>query len=256
MTRVPSLSPGELPCRASGLSPFSSRSLPLRRAADDDPKEIVAKAIKAHGGEEYLAKHQAVQATEKGKINIPGVGEADFSQESAYMLPDKFKHTIEFEAMSLKIRFVAISNGDKVSVDATVNGQAADLGTNLKEAYKTVPVVIRISHLTPLLKDKSYELSLIGEDKVDDKKVVGVRVSKKSQKDVNVYFDKETGLLTKMEYQHHRCLDRQGYQRGADRQGVHEEQGRHHGPEENRHQAGWQSLRGDRDRRDEVPGVA
>ena len=174
---------------------------PVARAADDDPKEIVAKAIKAHGGEEYLSKHPAVQATEKGKINIPGVGEADMSQESAYMLPDKFKHTIEFEAMNLKIRFVAISNGDKVSVDATVNGQAADLGTNLKEAYKTVPVVIRISHLTPLLKDKSYELSLIGEDKVDDKKVIGVRVSKKSQKDVNVYFDKETGLLTKMEYQ-------------------------------------------------------
>ena len=36
---------------------------------------------------------------------------------------------------------------------------------------------------------------------MDDKKVIGVRVSKRSQKDVNVYFDKETGLLTKMEYQ-------------------------------------------------------
>ena len=122
------------------------------------------------------------------------------SQESAYMLPDKFKHTIEIEAMNLKIRFVAISNGDKVSVDAKRPGSRPR--HNLKEAYKTVPVVMRISHLTPLLKDKSYELSLIGEDKVDGKKVIGVRVSQvKSQKDVNLYFDKETGLLTKMEYQ-------------------------------------------------------
>jgi hypothetical protein len=174
---------------------------PAARAADDDAKAVVAKAIKAHGGEEYLTKHPAVQTTEKGKINIPGVGEAEFTSESTYMLPDKFKHTIEFEATNLKIRFLALSVGDKVSVDATVNGQAADLGTNLKEAYKDVPHVLRVTHLTPLLKDKGYELSLIGEDKVEEKKVVGVRVTKKGQKDVNVYFDKETGLLAKMEYQ-------------------------------------------------------
>ncbi len=174
---------------------------PAARAADDDPKEIVAKAIKAHGGEEFLTKHQAVQATEKGKINVPGVGEVDFTQESAYMLPDKFKHTLAFEAMNAKIRFVAMSSGDKLSVDATVNGQAADLGTNLKEAYKDVPHVLRVAHLVPLVKDRGYELSLIGEDKVDEKKVIGVRVTKKGQKDVSVYFDKETGLLAKMEYQ-------------------------------------------------------
>ena len=74
------------------------------------------------------------------------------SQESSYMLPDKFKHTIEFEAMNLKIRFVAISNGDKVSVDATVNGQAADLGTTSRRRTRRSQYVIRISHLTPLLR--------------------------------------------------------------------------------------------------------
>jgi hypothetical protein len=168
--------------------------------AADDAKEIVAKAVKAHGGEEFLTKHQAVQATEKGKINIPGVGEADFTEEASYMLPDKFKHVIEFESMNLKVRFVALSVGDKVSVDATVNGQVADLGTNLKEAYKDVPHVLRVAHLAPLLKDKGYELSLIGEDKVEDRKVIGVRVAKKDQKDVSIFFDADTGLLVKMEY--------------------------------------------------------
>ena len=174
--------------------------VPAARAADDEPKEIVAKAIKAHGGEEYLAKHPAVQSSEKGKLNVPGVGEVDFTQEATYMVPDKFKHIVEFESTNLKVRFVALSVGDKVSVDATVNGQKADLGTNLKEAYKDVPHTLRVAHLSPLLKDKSYELSLIGEDKVEEKKVVGVRVTKKGQKDMNIYFDKETGLIAKMEY--------------------------------------------------------
>jgi len=174
---------------------------PAVRAADDDPKEIVARAVKAHGGEEFLTKHQAVQTSEKGKINVPGLGEVDFTDDSAYMLPDKSKNTIEFEAMNLKVRFVAMSNAGTVTVDATVNGQAADLGTNFKEAYKIVPHLLRVAHLAPLLKDKGFELSLIGEDKVEEKKVIGVRVIQKGQKDVSVYFDKETGLLAKMEYQ-------------------------------------------------------
>ena len=42
------------------------------------------------------------------------------------------------------------------------------------------------------MKEKGYELSLIGEDKVEGKKVVGVRVSKKDQKDISLYFDAET----------------------------------------------------------------
>jgi hypothetical protein len=174
---------------------------PAARAVDDNPKEIVAKALKAHGSEEFLTKHMAVQSTEKGKINVPGVGEVDFTEEALYMLPDKFRHTVEFEAMNVKVRFVAMINGDKVSVDATANGQVADLGTNLKEAYKDVPHVLRVAHLAPLATDKSYELSLIGEDTVEEKKVVGVRVTKKRQKDVSVFFDKETGLIAKMQYQ-------------------------------------------------------
>jgi|SRR5581483_2597935 len=173
---------------------------PVARAADE-PKDIIAKAIKAHGGEEYLAKHQAVQATEKGKINIPGVGEVDFTEDYAYMLPDKFKQTFDFEIANQKIRIVAVTNGDKISVEATAGGQAVDLGDNIKTAYKDVPHVLRVGHLAPLVKDKGYELSIIGEDKVEGKKVVGVRVTKKDCKDISLYFDTETWLLAKMEYQ-------------------------------------------------------
>jgi hypothetical protein len=173
---------------------------PAARAADE-PKDVIAKAVKAHGGEEYLSKHPAVQAAEKGKINVPGAGESDFTEEWAYMLPDKFKHTFDFEVANQKIRIAAMVNGDKLSVEATAGGQAIDLGDNLKEAYKDVPHVLRVGHLAPLVKEKGYELSLIGEDKVEGKKVVGVRVSKKDRKDVSLYFDTETWLLVKMEYQ-------------------------------------------------------
>jgi hypothetical protein len=52
----------------------------------------------------------------------------------------------------------------------------------------------------PLLKEKEYELSLIGEEKVEDKPAIGIRVVTKGKKDVNLYFDKKSNLLLKTEY--------------------------------------------------------
>jgi hypothetical protein len=50
------------------------------------------------------------------------------------------------------------------------------------------------------LKDKKFKLSTLGESKVNGKPAVGVKVSCKGHKDVDLYFDKKTGLLAKMEY--------------------------------------------------------
>jgi len=49
------------------------------------------------------------------------------------------------------------------------------------------------------LKDKAVNLSTLGEIKVDDRPALGVRVSSKGHRDINLYFDKETHLLVKSE---------------------------------------------------------
>jgi hypothetical protein len=167
------------------------------KAADDDPKEIIAKAIKAHGGEAHLTKYKGTKLKAKGKINIPGVGEVEFTQETAYMLPDKYRDGLDLTIMGMNIAIRTIVNGEKVSLE--VNGQEVDQAEKVKAAIKDVGHVQEIARLVPL-KDKAYEVSLIGEDKVEGKKVVGIRVTKKGQKDVSAYFDKETGLLAKLEY--------------------------------------------------------
>ena len=48
--------------------------------------------------------------------------------------------------------------------------------------------------MVKLVKDKGYELALIGEVKVEDKPAIGVRVSVKGQKDINLFFDKQSGV--------------------------------------------------------------
>ena len=168
------------------------------RAADDDPKDIVARAIKAHGGEEFLTKMKAAQIKSKGKLNVPGAGELDYTQELSYMLPDKLKDSMELKLMGQTINVLTLVNGDKITLE--VNGKDIDGADKVKEAMKGVGNVMQVARLVPLLRETGYELSLIGEDKVQGKKVVGVLVVKKDQKDLSLFFDKQSGLIAKLEY--------------------------------------------------------
>ena len=168
------------------------------RAADDDPKVILQKAIKAHGGEDFLLKHQAVRASNKGKISIPGVGEAEFTQDMAYMLPDKLKDKLDLSIGGQNISIVTVMNGDKLSIEAA--GKAVDITDDIKKAMKDAQYMMSIARLAPLLKDKSYEISLFGAAKVEEKPAIGVRVTAKGQKEITLFFDAKTGLLAKLEH--------------------------------------------------------
>lgn len=165
--------------------------------ADDQPKDIIAKAIKAHGGDETFTKYKAGTSRGKGKIDLPGIGEVDFTQESAHMLPDKFKESIELSVMGKNIRVLVMASGDTVHLE--VANMVMKLDDKAKEELKEAPYRLKVGKLVPLLKEKEFEMSLIGEDKVEDKPVVGVRVVSKGHRDISLYFDKETHLLAKME---------------------------------------------------------
>ena len=168
--------------------------------ADDDSKAIIAKAIKAHGGEEVKSKFKAGQTKAKGKIEI--LGGLDFTQESSFMLPDKFKEAVDMEVMGQKVHVVTVYDGTKLQIEA--NGQAVPVEDKIKDVIKNTPYVMKVSQMVPLLKDKDFELSNLGEVKVDGKPAVGVLVKSKGKNDVSLFFNKETGLLTKVE---HRTVD-------------------------------------------------
>jgi len=168
------------------------------RAADDDVKAIVTRAIKAHGGEETLTKYKAAQSKNKGKITIAGVGEVDFTQELSLMQPDKLKDVMELQIGGKTISVVTIANGDKLSIDA--DGKAVDINDDIKEALKDAQHMMKTARLVTLLKDKENELSLVGEVKVEDKPAVGIRVASKGHKDISLFFNKDTGLLAKVEF--------------------------------------------------------
>src|SRR5262249_30946029 len=142
------------------------------------------------------SKYKAGKTKARGKIKVGG-GEFDFTQDVAFLAPDKFRDTMEVDVNGKKVTILTIINGDKVSI--TADGMDIDINTDIKTAVKDAIHAFRVARLVTLLRDKDLELSLLGEMKVEGKPAVGVRVACKGQKDVNLYFDKGTGLLAKTE---------------------------------------------------------
>jgi outer membrane lipoprotein-sorting protein len=163
--------------------------------ADDksDSKAVIAKAIKAVGGEAKLAKSKA--ETFKGKGKFYGMGDGiDYTGEWSIQAPDKAR--VEIKANDFT--FVRVVNGDKVWTKLGDNAQEVDDKDQVKEAKENM-YADGVASLRPLVKEKGFEFAALGEVKVGDKPAVGVRVSHKGHRDVNLFFDKESGLLLKSE---------------------------------------------------------
>jgi len=165
--------------------------------AADEPKDIIARAIKAQGGEEVLLKYKGARAQSKGKIVLPGVGEVSFTQNTSTMLPDKLKDNLELDVAGMTITVATLVNGDKLSIEAA--GKQVEITDDIKKSLKAAQHMMQVARLVPLARDKDYTLSVFGEEKVEGKDTIGVLVSAKDKQDITLFFDKKSGLLTKLQ---------------------------------------------------------
>jgi hypothetical protein len=172
-------------------------SSPARADDQADALKIIDKAIKAVGDEAKLAKMPA--STWKMKGTFHGMGaEIPYTGDGAMQLPDKSRLALSFDAGGQQFTFVMVFNGDKGWMK--INDMAMDMDADRVAEQKESMHVNQVVRLVPL-KDKAFALSPAGESKLDAKTVVGVRVSSKGHRDVNLYFDKDSGLLVKSDTQ-------------------------------------------------------
>jgi hypothetical protein len=168
---------------------------PVRADDAADARALVEKAVKAQGGREKLEKFAAHTLKFKGTFH--GMGQAiPMTGELNSQGADRFKMEVEVEAGGMKFQFVSVLAGDKgwVRVGDTTNPMDKDqLAEGKEQAYAGW-----VGTLTPL-GDKEFTLATTGEVKVNDKPALGVKVSRKGHRDVDLFFDKETGLLVKTE---------------------------------------------------------
>lgn len=171
-------------------------TLATARADDQAVRSIIDKAIKAQGGEEKLAKGKAV--TWKGKGTFHGLGMPIEFTGDWWVQPAKsqMKNVVDIEVQGAKLQIATVLSGDKGYRSMMGNVEELE-GDSLTEAKEEL-FAGRVGSLL-VLKDPSYKLSPLGESKVGDRVAQGVKVSHKDHRDVNLYFDKENGLLLKNE---------------------------------------------------------
>lgn len=150
---------------------------------------VVEKAIKALGGAEMQAKLRATTWKEKGTFHQGGKTAA-FTGDFATQLPDKQRMDMTVEKNS----FTVVLNGDKGWLKR--GGETKDMDAARLEYSKENLYLDFVTSLTPIL-DKSFTLTGLGDEKVGDRAVTGVKVAHKGHADVQLYFNKNSWLLSK-----------------------------------------------------------
>jgi hypothetical protein len=172
---------------------------PLAARADDeaDIKALIDKAIKAHGGADKLSKKKAATTKFKGKFY--GMGEGiDYAADMSVQGQTQMRFDLTFEAGGMKFAIANVLNGDKGWT--VINGKTEDMSKEAIAEGKEGLYAGWVAALYPLT-EKEFKFSPLGESKVGDKEAIGVKVSRKDHRDVNLYFDKKTNMLLKMEHQ-------------------------------------------------------
>jgi hypothetical protein len=151
-------------------------------------------APRAVGGEARLGKYRAAVWKFKGKDY--SMGETAFTGELAAHYPDRQRLTVRTVEDGKEEIEVTVVNKDKGWIkdeDGTKAMDAERLAEEKEQMYAQW-----ISALLPL-KDKTFSLAPLGEVKVDGRDAVGMTVTRKGHRQVNLFFDRKTTLLVKME---------------------------------------------------------
>ena len=176
------------------LSAFLTLAL-LVQAGENEAATVIDKAIKAHFPKGMDAKKTALRTKNKGTLHVMGL-DLEFVQQVSVAPPGKFKEVMDITVLGKKVSVTSVYDGKNAWIRADDKDVPVtdDILNAFKEASYSMGMMRGV-----FVKDKDVKYSLIGEADVKGKKAIGVTVSSKDKKDVSIYFDKQTHLITKIE---------------------------------------------------------
>jgi hypothetical protein len=167
-------------------------------AQEEAARAVIEQAVKAHGGEERLARVRADRVKSQGKLFLDKHA-VPFTAETVVQLPGQFKNVVEMSVDGTTHVVVHILNGDKPPV-VLVDGKPEKIDRAALAEMRDAMLLDRIIRLVPLLRDRTFDLALLGPAKINDRPAVGVKVVSRNRREFHLFFDKETNLLVKTEH--------------------------------------------------------
>ena len=161
------------------------------------PRQIIERAIVAHGGYESLAKSRAERLELRGTMYV-GKTAVPFTNHLTLQLPAQYKSVVVLQQGEKRHGIVHLLNGDQAMV--VIDGQPQTVNSlHLSQLRQTLQLE-QAMRLVPLLSDPGFTLHAGQEFSYNGGVVISVRVQGKSQRELILYFDQKTGLLVKSEH--------------------------------------------------------
>jgi hypothetical protein len=164
------------------------------RAQDVDAKAVVDKAIAAKGGEK-LVSNGIYSWKAKGTITFNGA-DNDFTSATTIKGINHLRAEFKGEFDGNTFEGVTVLNGEQGW--RKFNDMVIEMdGDSIENEKRQVYLQLTPFTLQPL-REEGFKLEPAGEQMVDGKPALGVKVTAKNGKDFTVYFDKENGLPVKL----------------------------------------------------------
>jgi hypothetical protein len=165
----------------------------LRADSSPEARAVIDKAMFVMGSEAKLARFKAATFKTKGRFYVMDQP-VEFTGEGALQAPDKFRETVEGESDGKKFILMRAINGDKGWL--TQGEKVLDMDQETVGHEKQQLFAAWVLTLVPL-RDPAFELTWLGESRDGPRQLVGIKVFHKGYPGMNLFFDKQTGLLVK-----------------------------------------------------------
>jgi hypothetical protein len=159
----------------------------------DEPKDIVERAIQAHGGADQLARTTTNRIVFEGK-GAGGTLRGDWSTQT----PDRLKLRAQLDnAPGGQMAVALVLAGGKAWRKENNTAVEWDGTDAVRGLWDSMLYENHVRSLLPLLRDPKFTLKSLPEVTVSGRPAIGVEASYPDRPDVELYFDKETHLLVK-----------------------------------------------------------
>jgi hypothetical protein len=193
---------GTLVYQVLGERPAAARE---KRPADP-ARAVLERPVQALGGEQKLRSLPAVTWRATGTIHA-GEQKLPVKFDGAAQGTGQIRLQLDAVLNESGLKLLIVLNGDNEWVHSAndnkgVEGKLVKLTKSVLDGGLRHELYgIRSAQMLLPFRDERVTLAPLGEIKIEDRPAVGVTVTRKGRPDLNLYFDKETGLPVKGEMQ-------------------------------------------------------